>query len=347
MYSHLFFGVALLGLFSIVDNLKSHSKISFFKLHILFLLSFITIGSFLFYLNEIGFNFIALRTIIRIGGTISLVNVFYILSSGKIPKTVVYIESVLCAIYLIIIFFGFQFIEIRNGNFNIPISLARKLNFLFINVLVFISLLRNIMQINKNTDQDNLYQVKVRRWSYFLIILFLAMFLLTISNVIFFKFSQLGVNPDTRIMYVTIYLILILFVEFRPKFIDDTVFSDFHNSILSTKRANFYLDFEFLFYTSHYYLQPDANLEDFALKLNQQKHAIVEFIKNQKNVNFIELLNRNRVKYFEGLLISKKQDSFTIEALAEMSGFSNRRTMYNAFKKYNNITPTEFINKLN
>ena len=347
MYSHLFFGVALLGLFSIVDKLKSHSKISFFKLHILLLLSFITISSFLSYLNEIGINLIALRSIIRIAGTVTLVNLFYILSSGKIPKTVVYIESVLCAIYLVMIFCGFQFIEIKNGDFNVSVSLSHKLNFLFINVLVFISLLRNIMQINKNTDKYNLYQVKVRRWSCFLVILVLTMIGIVISNFIFFKFSELGVNPDTRIMFVTIYIIFILFVTFRPKFIDDTVFSDFHNPILSTKRANFYLDFEFLFYTSHYYLQPNANLEDFALKLNQQKHEIVEFIKNQKNVSFIELLNRNRVKYFEGLLISKKQDSFTIEALAEMSGFSNRRTMYNAFKKYNNITPTEFIIRLN
>jgi YesN/AraC family two-component response regulator len=84
-----------------------------------------------------------------------------------------------------------------------------------------------------------------------------------------------------------------------------------------------------------------------SLKLNQPKAEITEFIRIQTNESFIELLNRNRVKHFEGLLTSNKQDSFTIEALSEMSGFSNRRNMYNAFKKYNNMTPTEFIARLN
>jgi AraC-like DNA-binding protein len=347
MYSHLFFGITLLGLFSIFDNFKGNAKISDFRFHILFLLSFATIGSFLFFLNEIGYNYDNLRSIARIGGTVSLVNVFYIIALGKIPKAVVYVESFLCAIYFIMFFFGFQFIEIRNGNLNIPVSLFHKLNLVLINVLVFLSLFFNLIRINKNADKYNLYQVKVRKWSYILAILIVSMFFIAVLNVIFFKFSGLGFNPDTRIMFITIYLLIILFLAFRPKFIDDTNFSDFHQQIIANKKADFYLEFEFLFYTSHYYLQPDANLEDFALKLNQPKAEIAEFIRIQTNESFIELLNRNRVKHFEGLLISKKQDSFTIEALAEMSGFSNRRNMYNAFKKYNNMTPTEFITRLN
>ena len=347
MYSHLFFGITLLGLFSIFDNFKGYIKISDFKFHILFLLSFLTIGSFLFYLNENGYNYDNLRSIMRIGGTVSLVNVFFIIAAGKIPRTVVFIEAVLCAIYFLMILFGFKFIEISNGKLNIPVSIFHQLNLALINVLVFISLFSNLIRINKNTDKYNLYQVKVRKWCYVLIVLFSSMFIITVLNVIFFKFSGLGFNPDTRIMFITIYLLILLFLAFRPKFIDDTNFSDFHQQILSTKQADFYTEFEFLFYKNHYYLQPDANLEDFALKLNQPKAEITEFIRIQTNESFIELLNRNRVKHFEGLLMSNKQDSFTIEALSEMSGFSNRRNMYNAFKKYNNMTPTEFITRLN
>ncbi len=347
MYSHLFFGITLLGLFSIFDNFKGNAKISEFKFHVLFLLSFITIGSFLFYLNENGYNFSTLRSIVRIGGTVSLLNVFYILAVGKIPKMVVYLEGILSAVYFIMFCFGFQYLEISDGNLNIPISIFHKINLVLINVLVFFSLFRNLVLINKNTDKYNMYQVKVRKWCYFLVILLSAMFIIAVLNVVFFKYAVLGFNPDTRIMFITIYLFIILFLAFRPKFIDDTNFSDFHKQIIAIKQADFYSEFEFLFYKNHYYLQPDANLEDFAPKLNQPKAEIAEFIRIQTNESFIELLNRNRVKHFEGLLISKKQDSFTIEALAKMSGFSNRRNMYNAFKKYNNMTPTEFITRLN
>jgi tetratricopeptide (TPR) repeat protein len=44
----------------------------------------------------------------------------------------------------------------------------------------------------------------------------------------------------------------------------------------------------------------------------------------------------------------KARDQFNnaIEALSEMSGFKSRKTMYNTFNKYHNMTPSEFINKL-
>ena len=70
------------------------------------------------------------------------------------------------------------------------------------------------------------------------------------------------------------------------------------------------------------------------------------FIKNNSNESFIELLNKNRVIYFQELLKSKKYKHFTIEALSEMSGFGTKRSMYNSFKNYVGITPTEFIDSL-
>jgi YesN/AraC family two-component response regulator len=90
-------------------------------------------------------------------------------------------------------------------------------------------------------------------------------------------------------------------------------------------------------------LKQDASLEDFALKLNHTKEAVADFLKIQNEQNFNDLLNKNRVDYFKELLKSKQHLSFTIEALSEMSGFNNRRTMYNAFNKYVGMTPSEFI----
>jgi YesN/AraC family two-component response regulator len=84
-------------------------------------------------------------------------------------------------------------------------------------------------------------------------------------------------------------------------------------------------------------------MEDLALKLNVTKNELSIFLRDEIEENFTELLNKNRVEYLMELLKAKKYESFTIEALSEMSGFNNRRTMYNAFKKYNGMTPTEYI----
>ena len=110
-----------------------------------------------------------------------------------------------------------------------------------------------------------------------------------------------------------------------------------HNDQISIKQ------FDFLFYSSHYYLNQEASIEDFALKLNHTKEEVIDFLKTQNEQNFNELININRIEYFKELLKSKQHESFTIEALSEMSGFSNRRTMYNAFNKYVGMTPSEFI----
>jgi YesN/AraC family two-component response regulator len=73
---------------------------------------------------------------------------------------------------------------------------------------------------------------------------------------------------------------------------------------------------------------------------------VADFLKNEIDENFIELLNKNRVEYLKELLKAKKYESFTIEALSEMSGFNNRRSMYNSFNKYVGVTPTEFIQSI-
>lgn len=103
-------------------------------------------------------------------------------------------------------------------------------------------------------------------------------------------------------------------------------------------------DFEFVFYANFYYLKQDANIEDFSLKLNHQKSTMKEFLNTHVGDNFNNLVNKNRIRYFRSLLDEKKHESFTIEALSEMSGFNNRQSMYNAFKKYVGCTPSAYIN---
>ena len=88
-------------------------------------------------------------------------------------------------------------------------------------------------------------------------------------------------------------------------------------------------------------------MDDFALKLNCGKNEVLEFLKLQLDQSFTELLNQNRVEYLKQLLRSKKYESFTIEALSEMSGFGTRRSMYNYFNKYVGMTPSEYINTIN
>jgi|APGre2960657444_1045066.scaffolds.fasta_scaffold14634_1 AraC-like DNA-binding protein len=346
MYGYIFFAIFIVAIFSIFENIKGHQKMSFFKLHLQILLFFIALGSYLFFLDEIGINVLIYVDIARVFGLISLVNIFFILANNKIPKLVIYFEIVFVVVLLIMIYNGFKYVSIKNGVINVELNFIQLFNIFIINSSLIASMYYNIFKIHKQVDKKNLYHLKIRNWSFFLLIIVISMVLWLITTFILYKYHIANLKPDTRVLNSMVYSLLLLFVLFRPRFIDEADFSYTISKFLPQQSLINAKDFDFLFYFNHYYLQLDANIDDFALKLNHSKVEVLDFLKIQTTDSFTDLLNRNRIKYFTDLLKSKKQDSFTIEALSEMSGFKNRQTMYNTFNKYHNMTPSEFINIL-
>jgi AraC-like DNA-binding protein len=346
MYSYIFFAIFIVAIFSIFENIKGYQKMSFFKVNLQILLFFIALGSFLFFLDEIGINVRIYLDVARIFGLISFVNIFFILANNKIPRLIIYFEILFAVVLLIMVYNGFKYVSIKNGVINVQLNYIQLFNIFIINGFLITSMFYNIFKIHKQIDNKNLYHLKIRNWSYFLLIIVISIVLWLITAFILDKYHIANLKSDTRVLNSMVYSLLLLFVLFRPRFIDEADFSYTINKFSPQQSIINAQDFDFLFYFNHYYLQLDANIDDFALKLNHSKAEVLDFIKIQTTDSFIDLLNRNRIKYFTDLLRSKKQDSFTIEALSEMSGFKSRKTMYNTFNKYHNMTPSEFINKL-
>jgi AraC-like DNA-binding protein len=275
-----------------------------------------------------------------------MVNIFFILASNKIPKLAIYFEILFAVVLLTMVYNGFKYVSIKNGVINVKLNFIQLFNIFIINGSLIASMFYNIFKIQKQVDEKNLYHLKIRNWSYLLLIMLISMILWTISAFILDKYHIAHLKPDTRVMNSMAYSLLLVFVLYRPRFIDEADFSYGFKKFSPQKSLINAKDFDFLFYYNHYYIQLDANIDDFALKLNHSKVEVLDFLKIQTTYSFTDLLNRNRIKYFTDLLKSKKQDSFTIEALSEMSGFKSRKTMYNTFNKYHNMTPSEFINNL-
>jgi AraC-like DNA-binding protein len=334
------------AIFSIFENIKGYQKMSFFKVNLQILLFFIALGSFLFFLDEIGINVRIYLDVARIFGLISFVNIFFILANNKIPRLLIYFEILFAVVLLIMVYNGFKYVSIKDGVINVQLNYIQLFNIFIINGSLITSMFYNIFKIHKQIDNKNLYHLKIRNWSFFLLIIVISIVLWLITAFILDKYHIANLKSDTRVLNSMVYSLLLVFVLFRPRFIDEADFSYTINKFSPQQSIINAQDFDFLFYFNHYYLKLDANIDDFALKLNHSKAEVLDFIKIQTTDSFTDLLNRNRIKYFTDLLRSKKQDSFTIEALSEMSGFKSRKTMYNTFNKYHNMTPSEFINKL-
>ncbi len=95
--------------------------------------------------------------------------------------------------------------------------------------------------------------------------------------------------------------------------------------------------------SSRCYLDPDYSLTQMAQVLRTNHHYVSSAI-SRLNSNFNVLLNSYRIKHAINEL--ERNPDYKITALALESGFNNRRTFYNAFKKQTGKTPSEYRSEL-
>jgi len=347
MYSNLHFAITLLGIFSIFEILKGGQKLSLLKYHILARLLIIAVGSFFDYLELAGYKIPYYHEIFKLVAAVLFVNMLFLIVVKNLPKLVIGLE-VFFTLYFIIQFInGFQIPNVKDGVLQNKPSFYQIIFFGTYILFVISTLIYNGLYLIRNKNfNTNIYELKIKRWVFSYIICLLALAItyfllfLSTSKKIFIFYD------DTVITSFAQRFLFILFILFRPKFLDDDRYSMSFNELLIKNKGIAFKDFEFIFYSNHYYLLPDANMDDLALKLNVSKNELSIFLKDEIEENFAELLNKNRIEYLKELLNAKKYESFTIEALSEMAGFNNRRSMYNAFNKYVGQTPTEFIQRL-
>lgn len=346
MYATVAFTLTILGIFLIIELIKGNQKFSLLKYYMLSVIVLLTISSGLDYLELTNHPNPYYKPITRFFGTVVFVNIFCIIVLKKIPKSVYIIEGFLLVFFLITIFNGFEFPRLINNQLQQEYY-TYQVVFYFLSSLFFLSLIvYTFIRLVSNTSNKNLYDINIRNWTFGLYFaIFLLLLVLLILYVLYLNGIKTGYDDSIITLFIFRFYVL-LFILFRPKFLDDDKYARSFNQLIARNKGVTFNNFEFLFYSNNYYLNPEANLDDLALKLNATKNEVADFLKNEIDENFIELLNKNRVEYLKELLKAKKYESFTIEALSEMSGFNNRRSMYNSFNKYVGVTPTEFIQSI-
>jgi AraC-like DNA-binding protein len=93
------------------------------------------------------------------------------------------------------------------------------------------------------------------------------------------------------------------------------------------------------------YLGQRYSIHDLAADVEIPVYQLSPIINQYYHDNFSSWLNKFRVDYFIMLWEDKANRELTIDALARKSGFSNRITFINAFKKEKKLTPTVYLKK--
>jgi len=90
------------------------------------------------------------------------------------------------------------------------------------------------------------------------------------------------------------------------------------------------------------YLDSELRLDNLAKELNISRNHASQVINEHFSKSFFDFINSYRVQEAVEMLKSREYRNLTISEIAYQSGFNNKVSFYNAFKKTIGKTPTEF-----
>ena len=93
------------------------------------------------------------------------------------------------------------------------------------------------------------------------------------------------------------------------------------------------------------YLDSAFSLEVLATETKMSVSKVSSIINNHSEFNFSDYINQFRIEKAKKLLLEPKYKDYNIEAIGFECGFNSKSAFYAAFKKFTNLTPTEFKKK--
>lgn len=118
--------------------------------------------------------------------------------------------------------------------------------------------------------------------------------------------------------------------------------------VLSPEQVNSYqtvLD-HFFNHQSETFTELEFNLEHLSQATQIPKHHWAYFFRYYSPVSFVDLRNKYRIEHAKKIMQFQAYRNYTIEAIGEASGFGSRTTFFNAFKKNENISPSEYFDAI-
>lgn len=93
------------------------------------------------------------------------------------------------------------------------------------------------------------------------------------------------------------------------------------------------------------FLNPNLSIESLAKELNLKPNVISEAVNQNTDSNFSDYINSYRVADAKKMLIDSEYSNYTIVAIGLEAGFNSKASFYRAFRKFEGMTPTEFLKK--
>jgi len=216
-------------------------------------------------------------------------------------------------------------------------------------VLIIKLFRRYIIDFTSSRSDGRLEVVLWAKAFFYSVIAFLGMY--SIAYIVLVSKPSFYIHLET-----TTYLVLCLAIQILLYFFVRTRFSAFNQ--LKIEKTKYYssniqgMDFEpfitklrAVILEEKMYLDHDLRISKLADVLNIPAPHMSQMISEGAKTTFYDFVNEYRIEEAKKLLLMEKYKRFTLLAVAMDAGFSNKTTFNRTFKKYTNMTPSEYIKK--
>lgn len=94
------------------------------------------------------------------------------------------------------------------------------------------------------------------------------------------------------------------------------------------------------------YLKPNLTLTELAKDFKKTPTHVSNIINQEIGTNFNDYINQWRVEHVKQLMTNPKYDHLSLLGIAFESGFSSKATFNRAFRKYTNLSPSQYKKRL-
>jgi len=224
------------------------------------------------------------------------------------------------------------------------LGITQFLIYLVLIVMMLLRYSRNLKKPPTSYEKAVLFHVR------FLVFSFIGLWVVAILRYVFdllypnYMSQTLLIVPlgATIMVYVLAYLGLrsseVLTAGEEPP-----AFKKYEKSTLTPERAERYLQrLQHAMEPEKLYLDGDLTLQKLAAKLSIPAQHLSQVVNEHCQQNILDFINAHRVEEAKRRLLDPENRHLSILAIAEEVGFNSKSSFNAVFKKYTNLTPSEF-----
>lgn len=216
-----------------------------------------------------------------------------------------------------------------------------EINMIF-NIHVFIYMIATLFVLFRAYRNDKLRKPffkanELRQIS----IVVITVFIIYTVNIIRFWTSY---DANTVLWMPLVIVILFFIIGYRSLQIDKTILVDVnHQNLQNYDRSVMLLQaFDTEMKTNKSYLNPDVSLNSIADQIQTNRQYLSGAINDIRGQSFTKYINQFRVAKAKELLASPGYKMYSLEKIAQDSGFNSLSTFQRAFREFEGISPSKF-----